>query len=111
MAKLQNSFFLKDEKGQSVVEYILLLVVVSALSITVLNNRKFKEFVGGETGLFVAIRKSMEYSYRYGRELNADADYDAAMSFNYQSNKHDTYFNTKENTSRFFGGAEPYGKK
>ncbi len=110
MAKLQNSHVLKSQRGQSAVEYILLLAVISALSVTLINNRRFKEFIGGEAGLFVGIRKGMEYSYRYGRALSSDEEYDESMNFNYQTNKHDTYFNAQENSSRFFGGAEPYGQ-
>lgn len=111
MAKSQVSDILKNHRGQSVVEYVLLLAVISAIGMTFLNNKNFKEFVSGEGGLFYGIRRSMAYSYRYGRELNSEVNYDEAMNFSYGSNKHDTYFNTKENTSRFFGGIEPYGKK
>lgn len=109
MAKLQNSFFLKNKKGQSVVEYILLLAVLSSLGYSIYSSRRFKEFVGGDKGLFLAIRRGMEYSYRYGRELDGTVDYDEAMNFRYQTRNHDTFYNSKENTSRFFGGAEPYG--
>lgn len=108
MAKLQNTFFL-NKKGQSAVEYILLLAVLSSIGFSVYNSRRFKDFVGGEKGLFVGMRRSMEYSYRYGRELNPEVDYDQSMGFNYQTNKHDTYYNSKENISRFFSGADPYG--
>lgn len=110
MAKLQNSVFLRNKKGQSVVEYILLLAVLSSLGYAVYNNRRFKDFVGGNKGLFVAIRKGMEYSYRYGRPLNADADYDKGMEFEYTNNTHDTYYDSKTGASRFFTGATSYGK-
>jgi len=110
MAKLQNSVFLSNSKGQSAVEYILLLAVLSSLIVGVLNNKQFKNLVNGNEGLFVSLRNRMEYSYRYGRELNSDVDLDAAMDFNYQTNKHDTYFNSKENQSRFFSGLEAYGQ-
>ena len=110
MAKLQNSDLLRNSKGQSVVEYILLLAVISSLTFALYNSRNFKEFIKGDVGFFDAIRKRMEYSYRYGRELDADVDYDQAMSFDYGSNKHDTYYNAKENSSRFFAGQDVYPK-
>ncbi len=109
MAKLQISHILKtSSRGQSVVEYILLLAVLSSLSFSLFNNRRFKEFLGGDKGFFLTLRKGIEYSYRYGRPLSPDVDTDAALSFEYQNNKHDTYFNPKENKSRFFGGINAY---
>ena len=110
MAKLQNLVFLKNSKGQSVVEYILLLVVLSSLGYTFYNNKRFKDFIRGDVGLFATIRKKMEYSYRYGRDLNADVDYDQAMDFRYLTNKHDTYYDPNGNQSRFFTGLAPYGQ-
>lgn len=110
MAKLQNIVFLKNSKGQSVVEYILLLAVISSISFAFYRNKNFKDFMKGDKGLFVALRHSMEYSYRYGRELKADVDYDTSMNFKYQNNKHDTYYNSTENQSRFFSGLDPYGQ-
>ena len=109
MAKLQNFDFLKNEKGQSIVEYILLLAVLSSIGYSFYNNAAFKEFIKGEAGLFKHIRQGMEYSYRYGREFKQSTDYDKAMNFDYRTNQHDTYFNEEENRSRFFGGTEPYG--
>lgn len=110
MAKLQSSNFLGNSKGQSAVEYILLLAVIASISFAFYRNKNFKEFMKGDKGLFVALRHSMEYSYRYGRELGPNVDYDNAMSFKYQTNKHDTYYNPEENRSRFFSGLAPYGE-
>ncbi len=110
MAKLKIYFILKNQSGQSAVEYILLLAVLSALSFSVLNNAAFKDFMAGNSGLFLSIRKGMEYSYRYGVPVSPETNLDEARDFDLQSNKHDLYFNTKENASRFFSGTEPYGK-
>ena len=110
MAKFKNTVFLKNKKGQSVVEYILLLAVISSIGFSVYNNRKFKEFLGGNSGFFAELRKGMEYSYRYGRPLNAEVNYDEAMEFNYGSNRHHTYYNEKSGRSHFFAGIVEYGK-
>ena len=114
MAKLQSSVFLRsslgNSKGQSAVEYILLIAVIASISIAVLKNKKFTAFMNGNTGLFVTLKQGMEYSYRYGRELKDDVDFDEAMNFKYQTNKHDTFYNPKENKSRFFSGQDPYGE-
>ncbi len=109
VAKLQNLDLLKNKKGQSIVEYILLLAVLSSIGYSFYNNAMFKEFIKGEAGLFKRIRQGMEYSYRYGRQFNNSIDYDNAMNFDYRTNQHDTYFNNQENRSRFFGGTDPYG--
>lgn len=47
MAKLQTSVLLKNKKGQSVVEYILLLAVISSIGYSFYNNRAFKDFIKG----------------------------------------------------------------
>lgn len=109
MAEFFKILILKNNRGQSVVEYILLLVVISAIGFTVYNNQRFKEFLGGQTGFFSALRKGMAYSYRYGRELKADTEFEEAMSFDYQTRDHDTYFNKESGKSRFFEGTTSYG--
>lgn len=108
MAKLQISNILKTSAGQSVVEYILLLAVLSSLGVSLYNNKKFKDFVGGDKGFFLTLRKGIEYSYRYGRPFTVDVDSEDALNFNYQSNKHDSYFNPNESKSRFFSGTTAY---
>ena len=110
MAKLQNPVLLKNKKGQSVVEYILLLAVISSIGYAFYNNRSFKDFIRGDVGLFANLRKRMEYSYRYGREMDASVDHDQAMNFKYNTNRHDTYFNAKTGSSHFFSGLEVYGE-
>jgi hypothetical protein len=110
LAKFQSTNFLKNTKGQSAVEYILLLAVISTIGFSLINNRRFKEFVGGDKGLFAGLRKGIEYSYRYGRPLDDQVDFEEAMEFKYSSNKHDLYFNAKDGSSRFFTGTNPYGK-
>lgn len=109
MAKLQNNNFLRNSKGQSAVEYILLIAVLSSVGYSFYNNKNFKDFVGGEKGLFVELRKGMEYSYRYGRPMSGD-DVEEAMEFQYQSRNHDLYYNKEETRTRFFTGLDPYGR-
>jgi hypothetical protein len=110
MAEFKNINFLNNKQGQSVVEYILLLAVISSIGLSFYNSKAFKEFTGGKSGLFAKMRQGMEYSYRYGRALDSDVDYEQAIGFEYTSNKHDTYFNSKSGASRFFAGLDEYGK-
>ena len=110
MAKLQITNILKNNKGQSFVEYVLLLALISTLATTIYNNKKFKEFIGPNSSFFNGIRKGMDYSYRYGRNLDKSTSFDSAMQFDYRSREHDLYYNQSENRSRFFSGAVPYGE-
>lgn len=108
MAKSFSFRLLKNNLGQSAVEYILLLAVLTSLGYTFYNNKKFKDFIKGKDGMFATMRKGMSYSYRYGLELRGDIPFEEKIDFNYQTNKHDTYLNSKENKSRFFNGVSPY---
>lgn len=92
-----------NQKGQSVVEYILLLAVITALGYTMYSNPRFKQFFG-ERGFFEAMRSRISFAYRYGYEGNG------SENFEYNSNKHPTYLNEESNASRFFSPVEDYGK-
>lgn len=109
MAKLSRTLFLNN-KGQSAVEYILLLAVISTLGFSFYNSQRFKDFMGGNAGFFEEMKKGMEYSYRYGREYRKSVDHETAMGFEYNGKEHDTYFDRVEGSSRFFAGIEPYGE-
>ena len=111
MAKSQCTVFLRNPRGQSLVEYIMLLAVLSSLGFSLYNSKRFKAFIGGNQGLFSTMRKGISYSYRYGRELRGNIDFDEKMNFDYKTNKHDTYFNAAQGNSHFFTGTEAYGRK
>ena len=110
MAKSFNLRILKNNLGQTAVEYILLLAVISSLSYTFYNNKRFKNFLAGKDGMFASMKKGISYSYRYGLEYTQDVAgvYDEKMGFEYKTNAHDTYF--QEGKSRFFTGADAYPK-
>lgn len=93
---------LKTKTGQSTVEYILLLAVIVGLGVTIFNNKKFKDLLAGKDGLFLSFRKGMEYSYRYGRMQQTNAEYTQGMAFEYTDTKHDTYFNSGLGQTHFF---------
>ena len=90
----------QNELGQSLVEYILLLVVVASLSLVVFKNPKFKSFFGEDSDFFTIIRSRMEYSYRHGSEGSTDES-------NY-TNQHDTYKKSNAAISRFFSPEASY---
>jgi hypothetical protein len=110
MAKSFSLRLLKNNIGQSAVEYILLLAVISSLSYAFYNNKRFKNFLAGKEGMFAVMKKGISYSYRYGIEYKQDVSFDEKMQFNYADNKHDTYFNSADNNSHFFSGNTVYPK-
>jgi hypothetical protein len=93
-----------NTKGQSVIEYILLLSVIAGLGSAVMNNKKFKGFLSGKDGMFLTMKKGMAYSYRYGIEYNNGMVYD----FDYSSPKHPTYMNAEAGSSHFFTNGKKY---
>jgi hypothetical protein len=89
-----------NQRGQSAIEYILLLVVVVSLATAFMNSDTFKQFVGKDSILMQKLVRQMSYSYRHGREGQLDeSDYDTA---------HETYYNKEEGNSRFFTPISAY---
>jgi hypothetical protein len=91
---------LNNQRGQSMVEYILLLAVVVAISATVLKSGFVSDYFG-EDGTFTKnFKLELEYSYRHavrGRKAN---------SVNYTSPNHDSYKFSGD--TRFFGPLQRY---
>lgn len=83
-----------NQKGQSTVEYILLLVVVVSIATALMNSETFKKFVGKDSALMKKLVGQMAYSYRHGRQGDNDTS-------NYSLN-HETFYNSTEGKSRFF---------
>ena len=110
MAKSFKIRLLKNNLGQSAVEYILLLAVISGLSFTFFHNKRFKDFLAGTDGFFSVLKKGISYSFRYGVELKKGVSFEDKMQFDYTSNAHDTYLNPANGTSHFFTGTEKYPK-
>jgi hypothetical protein len=94
-----------NHKGQAIVEYILLLVVIVSMAYTLYSNPKFKQFFGN-SGFFEKMRLGISESYRYGIE-----SFDEPEEFQYQTGKHKGYFNKTSNTSRFFAPLSEYGNE
>lgn len=108
MAKSNSAWILTNQKGQGVVEYILLIAVLTSIGYAFYNNRRFKELIKGTDGMFATMKKGMSYSYRYGRQFDPNSDFEGPASFEYDTNKHDLYFNSEQGQTRFFSGVDPY---
>lgn len=102
MEKL-GKFLLKDEKGQSAVEYIMLLAVIVSLSFTVFNNKIFLKYMGPDSAYFGAIRSYLGYSYRYGLPGAEDKE-----DFNSYERAHPSYVNELSGQTRYFFPLEAY---
>jgi hypothetical protein len=73
-----------NNRGQSVVEYIMLLAVVGTLIVTVMNSALIKDLLGDSSSFFGEMRRYLEITYQYGSYKKDDP------SDNY-SGIHDTY--------------------
>ena len=94
-----------NEKGQSTIEYVLLLVVIASLAVTVFNSQAFKNIFGPESSFFTIMQNRVQFTYRHGLEGESDSD-----NFNYgDGTSHFSYFSQEENGSRFFLPLEGYG--
>lgn len=92
---------LKNQKGQSVVEYILLLLVVVVLSNAVFKSDLFLDFVGPDSDFFQKLKIQTEYAYRHGvnHQIDDDSNY---------NDRHHTYTNPQSGATRFFTNKVAY---
>jgi hypothetical protein len=92
---------IKSEKGQSVVEYILLLLVIVVLSNAVFKSDLFLDFVGPDSDFFQRLKVQTEYAYRHGvnHQIDDDSDYEGG---------HHTYINPQSGLTRFFTNIDAY---
>lgn len=90
------------------VEYLMLIAVLTSLGYSFYNSKRFKDFIKGNDGMFATMKKGMSYSYRYGMSYTSETNFDEQSDFEYGTNKHDLYFNSKEGQSRFFSGDLAY---
>lgn len=79
--------FLKN-KGQSTVEYVLLLGVIVLMVTAALRSDALQNFVGADGEFFNEYSKFISYTYRHGRPGTITG---AAQENQYQSIDHDTY--------------------
>ena len=103
---------IRNEKGQTLVEYILLLAVAISLVLTFYNSEAFKRLFGSHGRIGLRIKQESEFSYRhaYGidyasKEIPSDISPD-----NKDIAVHPSYWDPKNSGTRFFGPRDPYGE-
>lgn len=90
-----------NNKGQSVVEYLLLMGVLVSLGLVVFKHPKFQDILGPDSNVFRGMKKFMTYSYRHARPgTDGNADLTGAS--------HDSFMGGGR--SRFFAPKEKYPK-
>lgn len=96
----------KREKGQTLVEYILLLVVAASLMMTFYRSKAFRRLFGEKGEIGIKMKTQTEFAYRhafYAGETVSDIPRD-----NKEISNHPSY--SDGSGTRFFGPKEPYGQ-
>ena len=94
---------LLNQRGQSTVEYILLLSVIISIFYAVINSARFKQLLG-ENGTFATrVKNEAEWNYRFSSPGNV-----GFSTIKYEPKDHPSYFNTAKGTTHFIGPKDPY---
>jgi hypothetical protein len=96
---------LKNKKGQSMLEYILLMAVMTTIGMTLFKSKVFTDFMGPNSVFFDELRSRYAFTYRYGSPPTGNEDPTEGNSY---SNKHEAYFNGSTNETRFFTPVDTY---
>lgn len=89
-----------NRKGQSLVEYILLLGMLLMIGVSIFKSDTFKNIFGEDSELFAKLKKQFEYEYRHGlsgKDDQTDEGYGGV---------HESFFS--QGKTRFFSPDEPY---
>lgn len=103
---------LTKEAGQTLVEYILLLVVAVSLVLTLYRSQAFKKLFGDQGKLGLQIKSQNEFSYRHAFSASGPGRVrppDVSQT-NRDISIHPSYADTENNSSRFFGPKDKYGE-
>lgn len=98
-----------NQKGQTLVEYILLISVVVSLVITVYKSNAFKRLFGeqGEIGIKMKLQNEFSFRHAFYRTGTGEPVQDIPRN-NKDISIHPSYAEPGVGT-RFFGPKEPYG--
>jgi hypothetical protein len=95
---------MNNQKGQGVVEYILLLTVAISLVLTFYRSEAFQRLFGTQGQLGQSVKRQSEFGYRH-----AYMDPQAVNEPTTNSvQNHPSYFNGNAGETRFFGPSDPY---
>lgn len=103
---------INQEKGQTLVEYILLLAVAVSLCLTLYRSEAFRRIFGDQGRLGQQIKTQTEFSYRHafsstGPSRTRPPD---VSRTNKDGGIHPSYADTLDGGTRFFGPRSGYGE-
>jgi hypothetical protein len=97
---------LRQEKGQSLVEYIMVLSLVVFIFSMIMTSPFMKNIFGPQANFLNWLQKRATYHFRFG-------DFPENRQFEHSSNyqNHHPLYMYSQGGSRFFTHAEPYPKE
>ena len=99
---------IKNQQGQTLVEYILLLAVAVSLVLTFYNSEAFRRLFGSQGTFGVKLKNGSQFSYRHAYLPANPADIVDVEKNNKEGAIHPSYLDTKNSGTRFFGPKDPY---
>lgn len=104
---------LKNQRGQTLVEYILLLSVAVSLVITFYNSEAFRRLFGKNGAVGRNIKQESEFSYQQAyprsvRKPGTSNEPPEDLPTIRDINTYPSYKDTADGGTRFFGPREPY---
>lgn len=96
----------RDQQGQTVVEYILLLAVAMSLVVTFYRSQTFQSLFGEQGSMGLLYKWEGEWGYRHAftkgkTQGETNQPYSSAEL-------HPSYYNASAGETRFFGPSDPY---
>jgi hypothetical protein len=96
----------RNQKGQTVVEYILLLAVAVSLVVTIFRSNTFQRMFGEQGRVGVLYKSQAEFEYRHAFPWRSNF---VSTFENYPSaSQHPSYFPDRNGETHFFGPNDPY---
>lgn len=97
---------IKSQKGQTVVEYILLLSVAISLVLTLYKSQAFRRLFGEQGMLGQQMKSQSEFAYRHAYSMNRPPS-DVSRD-NKDGSSHPSYADENSGGTRFFGPKRAY---
>lgn len=95
----------KNQQGQTVVEYILLLAVAMSLIVTFYRSATFQRMFGTQGELGRLYKLDSEWGYRHASMTGRVTETNEPKS---SAEDHASYYNTLKSETHFFGPSDPY---
>lgn len=94
-----------NQRGQTVVEYILLLAVAMSLIVTFYRSATFQRLFGDQGELGQLYKQEAEWGYRHGHISGRYVESNAPKA---SAREHSSYWNAEASETRFFGPKANY---